>query len=129
MERELSAAVLPSGGSTPIELLRPAATYPPYLSPALANLRPTSHPLLPLQTPDLELKKLVYLYLINYAKSQPDLAIMAVNTFVKVSSPSPLPIRSGRGGSGCKKPRRRLPRRGVRGGWRRLRRRGGAARA
>lgn len=38
-----------------------------------------------MQTDDLELKKLVYLYLINYAKSQPDLAIMAVNTFVKVS--------------------------------------------
>jgi AP-1 complex subunit beta-1 len=36
------------------------------------------------QTSDLELKKLVYLYLINYAKSQPELAIMAVNTFVKV---------------------------------------------
>ena len=39
-----------------------------------------------MQTDDLELKKLVYLYLINYAKSQPDLAIMAVNTFVKVPS-------------------------------------------
>jgi hypothetical protein len=26
---------------------------------------------------------LVYLYLINYAKSQPDLAMLAVNTFVK----------------------------------------------
>jgi vesicle coat complex subunit len=38
-----------------------------------------------MQTEDLELKKLVYLYLINYAKTQPDLAIMAVNTFVKVS--------------------------------------------
>ena len=37
-----------------------------------------------LQTDDLELKKLVYLYLINYAKTQPDLAIMGVNTFVKV---------------------------------------------
>eukprot|EP00959_Pyramimonas_sp_CCMP1952_P137315 2873647-Pyramimonas_sp.AAC.1 len=36
-----------------------------------------------MQTENLELKKLVYLYLINYAKSQPDLAIMAVNTFVK----------------------------------------------
>jgi AP-1 complex subunit beta-1 len=36
-----------------------------------------------MQTEDLELKKLVYLYLINYAKTQPDLAIMAVNTFVK----------------------------------------------
>jgi AP-1 complex subunit beta-1 len=39
-----------------------------------------------MQTEDLELKKLVYLYLINYAKTQPDLAIMAVNTFVKVST-------------------------------------------
>jgi AP-1 complex subunit beta-1 len=37
-----------------------------------------------MQTDNLELKKLVYLYLMNYAKSQPDLAIMAVNTFVKV---------------------------------------------
>ena len=37
-----------------------------------------------MQTDDMELKKLVYLYLINYAKTQPDLAIMAVNTFVKV---------------------------------------------
>ena len=36
------------------------------------------------QTADLEVKKLVYLYLINYAKSQPELAILAVNTFVKV---------------------------------------------
>jgi len=34
-------------------------------------------------TNDLELKKLVYLYLMNYAKSQPDLAILAVNSFVK----------------------------------------------
>ena len=39
-----------------------------------------------MQTDDLELKKLVYLYLINYAKTQPDLAIMGVNTFVKVSN-------------------------------------------
>ena len=38
-----------------------------------------------MQTENLELKKLVYLYLINYAKSQPDLAILAVNTFVKVT--------------------------------------------
>jgi vesicle coat complex subunit len=37
-----------------------------------------------MQTEDLELKKLVYLYLINYAKSQPELVILAVNTFVKV---------------------------------------------
>ncbi|KAL7667715.1 hypothetical protein ACOME3_010483 [Neoechinorhynchus agilis] len=36
-----------------------------------------------MQTDNIELKKLVYLYLMNYAKSQPDLAILAVNTFVK----------------------------------------------
>lgn len=38
-----------------------------------------------MQTPNLELKKLIYLYLINYAKSEPELAILAVNTFIKVS--------------------------------------------
>lgn len=37
-----------------------------------------------MQTDDIELKKLVYLYLMNYAKTQPELAILAVNTFVKV---------------------------------------------
>ncbi|KAK9470964.1 adaptin N terminal region-domain-containing protein [Dipodascopsis tothii] len=36
-------------------------------------------------TPDLEQKKLVYLYLMNYAKSHPDLCILAVNTFVQDS--------------------------------------------
>lgn len=36
-----------------------------------------------MQTDNLELKKLVYLYLMNYAKSHPDLAILAVNTFSK----------------------------------------------
>mmetsp|Transcript_47210 Transcript_47210/g.111313 ORF Transcript_47210/g.111313 Transcript_47210/m.111313 type:complete len:971 (-) Transcript_47210:106-3018(-) len=36
-----------------------------------------------MMTPNLEVRKLVYLYLINYAKTQPDLAIMAVNGFVK----------------------------------------------
>ena len=36
-----------------------------------------------IQTEDLELKKLVYLYLMNYAKSQPELVILAVNTFCK----------------------------------------------
>ena len=36
-----------------------------------------------IQTENLELKKLVYLYLINYAKSQPELALLAVNTFVR----------------------------------------------
>lgn len=60
-----------------------------------------------MQTDNLELKKLVYLYLMNYAKSQPDMAIMAVNTFVKVSrnyvgerawvftAPSPLHLGEG----------------------------------
>ena len=38
-----------------------------------------------MQTEDLEQKKLVYLYLMNYAKTQPELVILAVNTFVKVS--------------------------------------------
>jgi len=37
-----------------------------------------------MQTPNLELKKLIYLYLINYAKSEPELAILAVITFIKV---------------------------------------------
>eukprot|EP00835_Amoeboradix_gromovi_P001143 NODE_46_length_27655_cov_0.671796.p2 type:complete len:842 gc:universal NODE_46_length_27655_cov_0.671796:26049-23524(-) len=36
-----------------------------------------------MQTDDLELKKLVYLYLMNYAKTQPELVILAVNTFIK----------------------------------------------
>ncbi|KAM9237692.1 LOW QUALITY PROTEIN: AP-2 complex subunit beta-like [Dugong dugon] len=44
-----------------------------------------------MQTDILELKKLVYLYLMNYAKSQPDMAIMAVNSFVKdCEDPNPL---------------------------------------
>eukprot|EP00088_Acartia_fossae_P025235 TRINITY_DN2605_c0_g1_i3.p1 TRINITY_DN2605_c0_g1~~TRINITY_DN2605_c0_g1_i3.p1 ORF type:complete len:939 (-),score=328.62 TRINITY_DN2605_c0_g1_i3:859-3675(-) len=44
-----------------------------------------------IQTDNLELKKLVYLYLMNYAKSQPEMAIMAVNTFVKdCEDPNPL---------------------------------------
>ena len=35
---------------------------------------------------NIELKKLVYLYLINYAKTQPELTLLAVNTFVKDAS-------------------------------------------
>ena len=35
------------------------------------------------ETRSLELKKLVYLYIINYAKSQPELAVLALNTFRK----------------------------------------------
>jgi AP-1 complex subunit beta-1 len=43
------------------------------------------------QTNNIELKKLVYLYLINYAKTQPELTLLAVNTFVKdASDPNPL---------------------------------------
>ena len=38
-----------------------------------------------MQTSDLELKKLIYLYLINYSKSEPELALHAVNTFDKDS--------------------------------------------
>ncbi len=38
-----------------------------------------------MNTQNLELKKLVYLYIMNYAKSNPDLAILAVNTFVQVT--------------------------------------------
>uniref|UniRef100_A0A1I8GR23 AP complex subunit beta n=1 Tax=Macrostomum lignano TaxID=282301 RepID=A0A1I8GR23_9PLAT len=44
-----------------------------------------------MQADNLELKKLVYLYLMNYAKTQPDKAIMAVNTFVRdCEDPNPL---------------------------------------
>jgi vesicle coat complex subunit len=35
-------------------------------------------------TNNIELKKLVYLYIMNYAKTQPELAIMSVNAFVNV---------------------------------------------
>lgn len=44
-----------------------------------------------MQTDNIELKKLVYLYIINYARSQPDKAILIVNTFQKdAMSSSPL---------------------------------------
>lgn len=44
-----------------------------------------------MQTANIELKKLVYLYIINYAKAQPELAILAINTFRKDTlSPNPL---------------------------------------
>lgn len=35
------------------------------------------------QYPDLEAKKMIYLYIGNYAESNPDLALLAVNTFLK----------------------------------------------
>ncbi|KAI5953477.1 APL2 [Candida jiufengensis] len=42
-------------------------------------------------TYDLEQKKLVYLYLMNYAKSHPELCILAVNTFIQdTEDPNPL---------------------------------------
>lgn len=44
-----------------------------------------------LSTHDLSQKKLVYLYLMNYAKTHPELCILAVNTFVQDSEdPNPL---------------------------------------
>lgn len=36
-------------------------------------------------TPSLQLKKLIYLYVMSYAKVHPDLAILGVNTFRKVT--------------------------------------------
>lgn len=36
-----------------------------------------------MQTTNLELKKLVYLYVIHFARSKPELAVLAVNTFRK----------------------------------------------
>lgn len=47
-----------------------------------------------MQTEDLEQKKLVYLYLINYAKTQPELVILAVNTFIKDTDDSNPLIRA-----------------------------------
>jgi len=47
-----------------------------------------------MQTGNVELKKLVYLYLINYAKTNPDLAILAVNTFRRDASDSNPLIRA-----------------------------------
>eukprot|EP00742_Colponemidia_sp_Colp-10_P000826 GILJ01000896.1.p1 GENE.GILJ01000896.1~~GILJ01000896.1.p1 ORF type:complete len:928 (+),score=203.16 GILJ01000896.1:51-2786(+) len=45
-----------------------------------------------METSNIELKKLVYLYIINYAKSQPDLALLAVNTFCKDSQDPSNPL-------------------------------------
>ena len=53
------------------------------------------HVIKSMETANLDLKKLVYLYIINYAKSQPDLAILAVNSFRKDSrNPSKPLIRA-----------------------------------
>jgi AP-2 complex subunit beta-1 len=38
-----------------------------------------------MQIPVLEIKKMVYLYLIIYSRSKPDMAEKAIPTFIKVS--------------------------------------------
>ena len=50
-----------------------------------------------MQTTSLELKKMVYLYVITYAKLKPELALMCVNSFIRVrSSPYAPPPRAPR---------------------------------
>lgn len=49
-------------------------------------------------TEDMEMKKLVYLYLMNYATSQPELVVLAINTFCKVC---PFPWPPIHGSVGC----------------------------
>lgn len=39
-----------------------------------------------MQVPVLEIKKMVYLYIINYARTKPDMAVMAISMFIKVNS-------------------------------------------
>lgn len=36
-----------------------------------------------METSNMELKKLIYLYILNYSKTQPDLAILGINSFRK----------------------------------------------
>merc|ERR1719445_533349 len=43
-------------------------------------------------TDNIELKKLVYLYIINYARSQPEKAILVVNMFQKDATNHPNPL-------------------------------------
>ncbi|KAL1921664.1 uncharacterized protein VTP21DRAFT_10306 [Calcarisporiella thermophila] len=44
-----------------------------------------------MNVPVLEVKKMVYLYLINYARNKPEMALMALSTFMKdVEDPNPL---------------------------------------
>ena len=44
-----------------------------------------THVLRNMMTKNMELKKLIYLYIINYAKSKPDLVILAINSFKNVN--------------------------------------------
>lgn len=46
------------------------------------------------KTSDLQLKKLVYLYLVNYSSQEPEQAIMAVNTFIQDSQDASPIIRA-----------------------------------
>lgn len=39
-----------------------------------------------MQVPVLEIKKMVYLYIINYARTKPDMAVMAISMFIKVNA-------------------------------------------
>lgn len=45
---------------------------------------------------NLEVRKLVYIYLLRYAEQEPDLALLSINSFQKVAnprrSPSSLPF-------------------------------------
>lgn len=43
-------------------------------------------------TEDIELKKLVYLYIIVYARSQPEKAILVVNMFRRDATEHPNPV-------------------------------------
>ena len=60
-----------------------------------------------MQTADLEMKKLVYLYLMNYAKTQPELVILAINTFCKVLEDHHQSINIRLGYRRCQSPRPR----------------------
>merc|ERR1719150_2374612 len=43
-------------------------------------------------TDNIELKKLVYLYIINYARSQPEKAVLVVSMFIKDATSHPNPL-------------------------------------
>ena len=37
---------------------------------------------------DVELKRLVYMFLVHYAESKPELALLSINSFQKVGGPT-----------------------------------------
>ena len=49
------------------------------MSPLFADVVACMH------IPILEIKKMIYFYLINYSKTKPEQALLAVNSFVKVN--------------------------------------------